>query len=226
VAYSIRLVLFVTVPSMVALMIFRVPIVQLLFERGAFDRTITLVTADVVFFYALGLGAYVSNRVLVAAFYSVQDTTTPVKSGALAVLVNIACSLLLMGPLGVAGLALATAFSSFVNLGLLLAALRRRLGRLGEVPLLPSLLRLGGASVVMGLTGLALIHTQDPVTVAPAVRRAMVLLVELTGCLAAFLVAAACLRSEELNSVLEKVVSRRRRLEDPTSEEDSEKNFG
>ena len=131
-----------------------------------------------------------------------------------------------MGPLGVAGLALATAFSSFVNLGLLLAALRRRLGRLGEVPLLPSLLRLGGASVVMGLTGLALIHTQDPVTVAPAVRRAMVLLVELTGCLAAFLVAAACLRSEELNSVLEKVVSRRRRLEDPTSEEDSEENFG
>lgn len=219
-AYSIRLVLFVTLPSMVALMVFRVPIVQLLFERGAFDRTITLATADVVFFYALGLGAYVSNRILVAAFYSIQDTTTPVKSGALAVLVNIACSLLLMRPLGVAGLALATALSSFVNLGLLMTALRRRLGRLGEVPLLPSLLRLIGASVVMGLTGLALVHTRDPVTVAPAVRRAMVLVFELAGSLAAFLVVAACLRSEELSSMLEKVLSRRRRLEKPTSEQD------
>ena len=94
---------------MVGLLVFRVPIVQLLFERGAFDRTVTLATADAVFFYALGLGAYVSTRVLVPAFYSIQDTGTPVKIGAVAVLVNVLSSLLLMRPLGAGGLALATA---------------------------------------------------------------------------------------------------------------------
>ncbi len=205
-AYSIRLVLFVTLPSMIALMVFRVPIVQLLFERGAFDRSVTLATADAVFFYALGLGAYVSNRILVAAFYSIQDTTSPVKIGAVAVLVNIASSLLLMRPLGVGGLALATALSSFVNLGLLLTAFRRRLGRLGKVPLLPSLLRLGAASVMMGLVGLALLHLRDPVTVGAPFRRAMVLACELFISFATFLAAAAYLRSEELRSLLKRVL--------------------
>ena len=219
-AYSIRIVLFVTLPSMIALMVFRVPIVQLLFERGAFDRTVTLATADAVFFYAFGLGAYVSNRILVPAFYSIQDTTTPVKIGAVAVVVNIASSLLLMRPLGVGGLALATALSSFVNLGLLLIALRQRLGRLGQVQLLPSLLRLGGASVVMGLSGLALLHIRDPLTVGPALRRTMVLVLELAGSLAAFLGTAAYLRSEELSSLLQRIIPRRWRLPNPASEED------
>lgn len=205
-ASSIRMVLFVTLPSMVALMLFRVQIVQLLFERGAFDRTVTHATANAVFFYALGLGAYVSNRILVPAFYSIQDTTTPVRIGAVAVLANIAFSVLLIRPLGVGGLALATALSSFVNLGLLVTALRRRLGRLGKVPILPALLRLGGASVVMGLVGLALLHVRDPLVVGPPFRRAIVLVLELAGSLAAFFVASAYLRSEELRSLLKRVV--------------------
>ncbi len=219
-AYAIRLVLFVTLPSMVALMVFRVPIVQLLFERGAFDRSITLATADAVLFYAVGLGAYVSNRILVPAFYSIQDTVTPVKIGAVAVLVNIACSLLLMRPLRVGGLALATALSSFVNLGLLLTTLRRRLGPLGKVPLLPFLLRLGAASALMGLTGLALLHARDPIADGPALRRAMVLAFELAASLAAFLLAAASFRLEELKSLLRRVIPRRQSPANPTSEED------
>lgn len=219
-AYSIRLVLFVTLPSMVALIVFRVPIVQLLFERGAFDRTVTLATANAALYYALGLGAYVSNRILVPAFYSIQDTVTPVKIGAVSVLVNIASSLLLMGPLGVGGLALATAISSFVNLGCLLTALRARLGPLGKAPLLPSLLRMGGASVVMGLTGLALLHMRDPVTVGPVLRRAVVLLFEVAASLATFLMAAAFLRSEELRFVLRRLIPWRPRLPNRSSEED------
>jgi putative peptidoglycan lipid II flippase len=219
-AYAIRLVLFVTLPSMVGLMVFRVSIVQVLFERGAFDRAVTLATADAVLFYAIGLGAYVSNRILVPAFYASQDTTTPVKIGAVAVLVNIACSLLLMRPLRVGGLALATALSSFVNLGLLLTALRRRLGQFGEVPVFPSLLRLGGASLVMALTGLALLHIRDPLTVGPALRRAMVLAFELGASLGAFLLAAVFFRSDELRFLVRRVIPNRQRLPKLTSPED------
>jgi putative peptidoglycan lipid II flippase len=193
-------------------LVFRVPIVQLLFERGAFDRTVTLATADAVFFYALGLGAYVSTRVLVPAFYSIQDTGTPVKIGAVAVLVNVLSSLLLMRPLGAGGLALATALSSFVNLGLLLTTLRRRLGTLGEESLWPPLLRMGVAAAAMGLFGLVLLHSYDPLTAEPVLYRAMVVTLQLAASLAVFLVAAALLGSEELKSLLRRAAHLGRRL--------------
>ncbi len=211
VAYAIRLVLFVTLPAMVGLMVFRIPIVQLLFERGAFDRTVTLATAEVVLFYAFGLGAYVSNRILVPAFYSLQDTATPVKIGMVTVMVNIAFSLVLMRPLGLAGLALATALSSFVNLGLLLIALRRRLGRFPGLSF-RSLAQIGGAAASMALIALLLVHFRDPVTVEPVLRRAGVLTFELVTSFTVFLAAAACMGSEELKGLLQWFIGWRRRL--------------
>jgi putative peptidoglycan lipid II flippase len=211
-AYSLRLVLFVTLPCMVGLLVFRVPIVQLLFERGAFDRSVTIATADAVFFYALGLGAYVSTRVLVPAFYSIQDTATPVKIGAIAVLVNILSSVWLMRPLGAGGLALATALSSFVNLGLLLVVLRRRLGTLGEGSLWAPLLRVGMSAAVMGLFGVVLLHVYDPIAATPGLHRAAVVMLQLAATLAVFLVAAMLFGCGELRSLRETIPLLRRHL--------------
>ncbi|HWQ68469.1 MAG TPA: murein biosynthesis integral membrane protein MurJ [Patescibacteria group bacterium] len=211
VAYAIRLVLFVTLPSMVGLMVFRIPIIQILFERGAFDRTVTLATAEVVLFYAFGLGAYVSNRILVPAFYSLQDTATPVKIGMVTVIVNIALSLLLMQPMGLAGLALATALSSFVNLGLLLIALQRRLGRLRGIGV-RSLAQIAGAVVVMALFSVSLVYLRDPLTVEPSLYRAAVLSFELAASLAVFVGASACMGSEELRGLWRGLIGRRRRV--------------
>ena len=107
---------------------------------------------------------------------------------------------------------MATALSSFVNLGLLVFALRRRLGRLGAAPFLPSLLRLGAASAAMGLVGLGILHLSDPLTVEPILRRAMILALELAASLAVFLGAAACLGSKELTSLFQKVIPGKGRL--------------
>ncbi|NJD68515.1 MAG: murein biosynthesis integral membrane protein MurJ [candidate division NC10 bacterium] len=219
VAYAIRLVLFVTLPSMVGLMVFRVQIIQILFERGAFDRTVTLATADVLLFYAFGLGAYVSNRILVPAFYSLQDTATPVKIGMAAVVANIVASLLLMRPLGLAGLALATTLSSFVNLGLLLVCLQRRLGRLDGVRL-RSLAKVAGAAGLMAVIGLSLSYAYDPLTIESSLHRAAVLTVELVICGAVFLLAAAGMGSEELRGLLQWLISRRQKIEGTPSGED------
>lgn len=219
VAYAIRLVLFVTLPAMIGLMVFRVPIIQVLFERGAFDRTVTLATAEVVLFYAFGLGAYVSNRILVPAFYSLQDTVTPVKIGMAAVVANIVASLLLMRPLGLAGLALATALSSFVNLTLLLVTLQRRLRWLHMLNI-RSLVQIGGAAVLMMAVGLTLVTLRNPLTVEPFLYRAAMLTFELGISLIAFLVAAASTGSEELKGLLRWLISRRRRIEGTSSGED------
>lgn len=126
--FALRFTLFLTVPALVGLVIFRNTIIHLLFERGEFTQAMTTATAQVLLGYCLGLCFFVANRVLIPAFYAFQDTVTPVKTGAIAVAANILFSLLLMQPLGAAGLAVATSLASLVNFSLLMVFLRKHLG--------------------------------------------------------------------------------------------------
>jgi putative peptidoglycan lipid II flippase len=78
--------------------------------------------------YSIGLWAFGGVRIIVSAFYSLQDTRTPAISAAIAVAANLVFSLLLMSSLGSAGLALSTALAAMVNGGILVSVLHRRLG--------------------------------------------------------------------------------------------------
>jgi putative peptidoglycan lipid II flippase len=126
--FGLRMILFIIVPAMVGLILLRTPIVHLFFEHGTFTAQDTTETAFVVLCYAIGLWAFGGVRIIVAAFYSLQDTKTPAVSAAVAVAANILLSLLLMRSLGAAGLAFATALAAMVNGGILVAVLNRRLG--------------------------------------------------------------------------------------------------
>jgi len=128
-SYALRLITYITMPSMVGLIVLRSPIVALLFERGAFDEHTTRMTASALLYYAVGLWAFSSVRIVVAAFYAMQDTKTPVKVAAISLAANALFGIMLMGPMGHNGLALATSLSSILNCLMLLVLLRRRLGR-------------------------------------------------------------------------------------------------
>ncbi|MBI3603521.1 MAG: murein biosynthesis integral membrane protein MurJ, partial [Nitrospirae bacterium] len=127
-AFGLRMILFIILPAMLGLILLRQPIVHLFFEHGTFTAADTAATATAVFCYAVGLWAFASVRIIVAAFYSLQDTKTPALAAVASVGANILLSLLLMGPLRHAGLALATALASMLNGGILVAVLNRRLG--------------------------------------------------------------------------------------------------
>jgi putative peptidoglycan lipid II flippase len=154
--FALRVTLFLTTPAVLGLAIFRNTIIQLLFERGAFTWVTTLATAEVLLGYSLGLCFFVANRVLVSAFHAFQDTVTPFKAGAIAVASNILFSLVLMGPLQAAGLAVATSLASAINFGLLMVFLRRHLGSFPGEALWKSLPRTGLAGLCMAGTCLAL----------------------------------------------------------------------
>jgi putative peptidoglycan lipid II flippase len=126
--FGLRMILFIMCPAMLGLIFLRTPIVHLFFEHGTFTAHDTAETAMAVLCYAVGLWAFGGVRIIVAAFYSLQDTRTPAISAAIAVVANIVFSLLLMSPLGASGLALATALAGMVNGGILVAVLNRRLG--------------------------------------------------------------------------------------------------
>src|SRR5205809_3147086 len=150
--FGLRLIFFMIAPAMVGLMLLRLPIVHLFFEHGQFTAADTQGTAAAVLAYAVGLWAFAGVRIVVSAFYSLQDTRTPVLVAAVALAANIALSLLLMGPLRHAGLALATALSAILNMAVLLVFLARRLGAFGWETILRSHARVLLASVPIVLT--------------------------------------------------------------------------
>lgn len=150
ISFSIRNMLFLSMPASIGLMVLSRPIIKVIFERGEFTSYATDVTSSVVFFYAIGLIAYGGVRILVSAFHAMQDTATPVKIAFLAVLANIVLNIILMVPLKAGGLALATSISGFINFILLFIMLKDRTGRLKEKEMLDSFLKILIASLIMG----------------------------------------------------------------------------
>ncbi len=130
-AHAMKLVLFITIPSMVGLIMLREPIVALLFKRGVFDSKAVQLTAYALLYYGIGLWAFSGVRIVVSTFYALQDTRTPVRIAVISIIANIALGIILMGPLAHGGLALSTSLASMLNLGLLVRALKMKLGPLG-----------------------------------------------------------------------------------------------
>jgi len=149
--HALRLVFFVTIPSMAGMIVLREPIVRVFFQRGAFDALSTDMTALALFFYSLGLWAFSANRVMVSAFYAFQDTKTPVKVAAVAMLANAAFSLLLMGTMKHGGLALALSLASTLQFMILVYILEKRKGILDLRSVLRGAFKSLIASLIMAL---------------------------------------------------------------------------
>ena len=152
-SFALRLVFFFTIPAMVGLIVLRIPIISVLFQRGEFGYETTVLTANALLYFSLGLWAVAGGRIIVPTFYSLQDTKTPVKIAVLALFVNIVLSIILAFPLGLkhGGLALATSISSAINMVVLLIILSKRLGGLGVKGVLVSVLKVSLSSAVMGV---------------------------------------------------------------------------
>jgi putative peptidoglycan lipid II flippase len=142
-------------PAIAGIIAFRLPIVTVLLEHGRFNRISTVGTAAALMYYAVGLWAFSGVRILSQAFYSLQDTRTPVKIAILALFTNIALSALFVFKTSLAhgGLALATSLAAVVNVSLLTLQLRKKIGRIDASRILRSLMKIIPASVAMGLIG-------------------------------------------------------------------------
>lgn len=149
--YSIRLIIFILVPSAVGLMVLGIPIISVLFERGNFTHEASLMTNSALFFYSLGLPAYAIAKVMASAFYSQKETKIPVKVGVAAMLLNVVLIIVLMPLLKVGGLALATALASYFNFSVLAVLLRRRIGPIGLRRILHTTAKTCFSAAVMGV---------------------------------------------------------------------------
>jgi len=149
-SFALRLVNFVNIPSMIGLMVLSIPIIDLLFVRGEFSHNDGVMTSYALYFYALGIVPVALSRILVAVFYSLKDTKTPLIGAFITFAVNILACLLLIRPMGHGGLALATSVSSLVNLIFLGVMLRARVGGFELAAIFSSGVRSTAAALIMG----------------------------------------------------------------------------
>jgi putative peptidoglycan lipid II flippase len=218
-SHALRLTMFITIPAMIGLIVLREPIIRLFFQRGAFDATAAVMTARALLYYSIGLWAFAGLRVFVSAFYSLQDTKTPVKVAVAAMLLNIIFSILLMNtPLEHGGLALALSLASSLQFLMLVFLLRKRLGSFEGRSVLISMARSLIASLVMA----ACISILAFKVLAPAFTGGTfgltigILAVVCVG-LVIFFVSAKVLRCQELSELsvlMRKTGERRNRGED------------
>jgi len=133
---AVRAAVFISIPAIAGLIIVAKPLVRAIFQGGEFSPEDTNATSYVLIFYAIGLSGYFCQQLLTRAFYSLQDSKDPTKSALAAVIVNIILNLSLIWFMGTAGLALATALCSYLQVIFLLRILVKRFGNsiLAQLP--------------------------------------------------------------------------------------------
>jgi putative peptidoglycan lipid II flippase len=147
---SIVMVLVFTVPSSVALVILAEPVTAVLFMRGAFTIADAKETAYALQMYSISLWAIGYVRILNQALYSMQEAKTVVNIGWMALVVNVAMSLLLMFFMRHAGIALASSISVFFQLIIFHFILARKQIKF-SMSLYRDCLKIITASVIMGI---------------------------------------------------------------------------
>ncbi|MBU0546394.1 murein biosynthesis integral membrane protein MurJ [Patescibacteria group bacterium] len=146
---GIRQIIFLITPCIIIFLLLRAQIVRVVFGSGAFDWTATITTANALAFFALGMLADSLIPLLARAFFALSDTKTPLFTGLLGSLASIISALLLMRPLGVAGLALAGVVGGAVALSLLTIFMRKKIGSFADENIIPTIYKIAIAGLGM-----------------------------------------------------------------------------
>jgi putative peptidoglycan lipid II flippase len=154
-SFSVRIVAFITVPAAIGLMIMREPIIRVLFQHGQFVAASTRLTARALLYYAVGLPALASVKLIVPAYYSTRDTKTPVIVASISLVINILLNIIflkfLFARVQNGGPALATALACYFDFFALFIIFRLRHGTMGMVGIARSFAKIGLCAGIMGV---------------------------------------------------------------------------
>jgi len=208
---TIQTLLFLLLPMTVGLMILATPVVQLLYEYRQFDAHSTALMAAALFFLSLGMVGFGVQNVLLRAFYAEKNGKIPLLAGLVGILVNLILARLLVGPMGVAGLALAAACSLLTATAVLIPPAHGMLGRnLITGSLAKALGKMLCAALIMGAL---VFFLRDLLTVALGqgifARLVLVGAPALLG-IAVYLILAYLLRMEEFRYISNLIRKRRK----------------
>lgn len=152
--FAVRIVAYITIPAAMGLMVLREPIIRMLFQHGQFVAESTRLTARPLLYYAIGLPALACVKLIVPAFYSADDTKTPVIVASISFVLNIVLNIIFLEFLFKrfqnGGPALATALATFFDFFTLFLIFRVRYGPLGTLQIFRSISKISLCAFIMG----------------------------------------------------------------------------
>jgi putative peptidoglycan lipid II flippase len=203
--FALRIVSFITIPSAVGLVILREPIVEVLFQHGRFVAESTRLTARALLYYALGLPAFAAVKLIVPAFYSTQDTRTPVRVAVMTMLANIFLNVVFLfyffAKLKNGSPALASALAAYFNVFTLFVIFRLRFGRLGTRDVAASLAKIAVSASAMGVVCWAALKYSNFDRIEHFLPRLAVFVALIAGATLTYLGSAWALRCGEISEV-------------------------
>ena len=125
--HAFKLVFFLAIPSLIGLVLFASPLLATIFQRGAFLWSDVQQASLSLIGFSFGLPFFMAMKVLVPAFFSRQNTKTPMLIAFLSLLINVCLNYLLAFYFGLGhlGLAIASSISAIVSVIILSFILKR-----------------------------------------------------------------------------------------------------
>jgi len=148
---GLRIQFMLAIPAGTGLMLLSDALTHLLFQRGAFSPADTIRTADMVFWFSMGIWAFCALPIIVRAFYAMGDISAPCRLGLAGLFLNVVLGLLLIYPMQEQGLALAMSLTAGIQSIGLLYVFTQKHGHLDFPALAASLCRTCVASGIMSI---------------------------------------------------------------------------
>ena len=156
-AQTLRIMLALAIPAMVGLIVLGRPLIQVMFERGAFGPESTSAVYQALQFWALGLIAHSALEVVNRVFYAQKDTITPLLSSLVSMVINLGLAVVLVRSLQAGGLALANGIAVTIEVLIMLVIAHRRMAGVEAGSMVNTLVRTLLAAGAMGAAVVAFI---------------------------------------------------------------------
>ena len=111
---SIRVIMFLSFPIISMIVVLKLPITKIIYERGSFTEYNSIVTSKILGIYALGLMPHLLNFLLIHVFYAYKEMSMRIKYSILCLSTFIFFNIIFIKNLKVYGIAMANLFSATV----------------------------------------------------------------------------------------------------------------
>ncbi|MCX7732960.1 MAG: murein biosynthesis integral membrane protein MurJ [candidate division WOR-3 bacterium] len=208
-SHGLNLVSVLTLPAAVLLFVLAVPVVRLIYQHGRFTAQDTVLTAQALALYALGVWPAAAVRNCAAGFYALGNTRTPALIALLVVTVNILFNLIFMRLIGFRSFPLAASFTQLLNFSLLFYLLNRRQPGLIQPRVYTVFLRTLGAAIPAGIASLLIIRLLSSSIRAGITGQLLEVLLAGTAGVIIFYLLARLFRLTEVQDALNAFIHRR-----------------
>lgn len=149
---GLRVTSFITIPSAIFIAVMAKPIIGLTLQHGNFDEAGTEITAGMLTAFSFALLSYSLYNTLTRVYYSLQDTKTPLKIGALSIPLQIVFNFLLYETFGAWGLPVSYGLALTFAVIIQLYILRQKIGPIGASIILRAIVKHFVAAIPMGIS--------------------------------------------------------------------------